>query len=54
MVQTQWQILTIKKIDSSDNSVFINNANIDWETSIDKYGVRKLWFILDWYNIYIK
>jgi len=32
---TQWQILTIKKIDSSDNSVFVNNANIDWETSIE-------------------
>lgn len=30
-----WQILTVKKIDSSDNSVFVNNANIDWETSIE-------------------
>ena len=31
-----WQTLTVKKIDSSDNSVFINsNSLIDWETSIE-------------------
>ncbi len=30
-----WQTLTVKKLDSTDYSVFINNANIDWETSIE-------------------
>lgn len=30
-----WQTLTVKKIDSTDYSVFINNANIDWETSLE-------------------
>ena len=30
-----WQTLTVKKLDSTDYSVFINNASIDWETSIE-------------------
>lgn len=30
-----WQTLTVKKLDSTDYSVFINNTNIDWETSIE-------------------
>jgi len=30
-----WQTLTVKKLDDTDYSVFINNANIDWETSLE-------------------
>ena len=30
----EWESLSIKKIDSTNNEVFINNANIDGESSI--------------------
>lgn len=42
-----WQILTVKKIDSSDNSVFVNTSSlIDWEESIE---ISMEWESYDFY-----
>jgi len=30
-----WQVLTVKKLDNTDNIVYINNASIDWATSAE-------------------
>jgi hypothetical protein len=32
---TAWQTLTVKKLDSTDYSIYINNANIEWDTSVE-------------------
>lgn len=42
-----WQILTVKKIDSSDNSVYVTTSSlIDWETSIE---ISMEWESYDFY-----
>jgi len=42
-----WQTLTVKKLDSSDNSVFVNTDSlIDWETSIE---ISMEWESYDFY-----